>query len=63
MNAYEAKFDREAKAYPTCWIIAPDGLNRCKLIRIANDPKPRLKLGIVREDGSIFVRSALRLVK
>jgi len=47
MTPYEAKFAREAKAHPTCWIIVPDGLNRCKLIRITNDPKPRPKLKLV----------------
>ena len=48
MNAYEAKFEREAKAHPTCWIIAPNDRGGLKLIRICEDPKPRPKLALVK---------------
>ena len=48
MNQYEAKFAREAKDYPTCWIIVPNGLGSYCLARIAQDPKPKLKLRIVK---------------
>lgn len=48
MNYYKAKFERETKAHPTCWIIIPTGINMCKLVRIAPDPKPKLKLRLVK---------------
>ena len=48
MNAYEAKFKREAKAHPTCWIIAPNGRGGFKLFRVAQDPKPRPQLVLVK---------------
>lgn len=48
MNGYEAKFAREAKAHPTCWVIAPNGYGGFKLIRVADDPKPRPKLVLVK---------------
>lgn len=47
MNAYEAKFAREAKAYPTCWVITPNGLGCFNLVRIVNDPKPKPQLKLV----------------
>lgn len=51
MNAYEAKFAREAKAHPTCWIIVPNGMGSFQLVRIAKDPKPRPKLKLVVNNG------------
>lgn len=48
MNGYEAKFEREAKAHPTCWIIAPNGRGGFKLVRIAKDPKPKPQLRLVK---------------
>ena len=48
MNYYEAKFEREKKAHPTCWIIVPNGRGRVNLVRIALDPKPRPKLVLVK---------------
>lgn len=47
MNAYEAKFAREAKAHPTCWIIVPNGRGSFCLTRIINDPKPKPQLKLV----------------
>ena len=47
MNHYEAKFAREAKEHPTNWIIAPNGSNGVKLVRIGNDPAPRPNLTLV----------------
>ncbi len=34
MNAYDAKFAREAKENPTDWIIAPAGRGRFKLVHL-----------------------------
>jgi len=48
MNHYEAKFEREAKAHPTCWIIVPTGQGSVKLVRIAEDPKPKVQLKLVK---------------
>jgi len=48
MNVYEAKFERQAKAHPTCWIIAPNGRGEFKLIRVCPDPKPRPQLRLVK---------------
>ena len=48
MNAYDAKFEREAKAHPTCWIIVPNGRGRVNLVRITPDPKPRPQLRLVK---------------
>ena len=48
MFASEAKFAREAKAHPTCWIIAPNGRGGFKVIRVCNDPKPRPQLMLVK---------------
>jgi hypothetical protein len=48
MNAYEAKFEREAKAHPTCWIIVPNGRGAVNLVRIAPDPKPKVQLSLVK---------------
>ncbi len=48
MNYYEMKFAREAKAHPTCWIIAPNGCGGNMLVRIAPDPKPKFKLRLVK---------------
>ena len=48
MNAYEAKFAREAKAHPRCWIIVPNGHGMFNLVRVAQDPKPRPKLVLVK---------------
>ena len=48
MNGYEAKFEREAKDHPTCWIIAPNGRSGFNVVRIASDPKPRPKLVLVK---------------
>jgi len=48
MNGYEAKFEREAKAHPTCWIIAPNGRGGFNVVRICEDPKPRPKLVLVK---------------
>ena len=47
MNYYEMKFAREAKAHPTCWIIAPTGRGTVHLVRIAPDPKPKPQLKLV----------------
>jgi hypothetical protein len=47
VNYYEAKFGREAKAHPTCWIIAPSELGGVHLVRIAPDPKPKPQLKLV----------------
>jgi hypothetical protein len=48
MNAYTAKFEREAKAHPTCWIIVPNGRGQVNLVRISPDPKPRPQLTLVK---------------
>jgi len=49
MNEYEAKFAREAKDHPTCWIIVPnDNRTGYRLQRIALDPKPKPKLTLVK---------------
>ena len=48
MNHYEAKFEREAKAHPTCWIIVPTGRGSLKVMRIAEDPKPKFQLKLVK---------------
>ena len=48
MNYYEMKFAREAKAQPACWIIAPNGRGGFKLIRVGDDPKPKVKLRLVK---------------
>ena len=47
MNAYEAKFEREAKAHPTCWIIVPNGRGSFNLVRTCPDPKPKPELRLV----------------
>jgi len=47
MNYYDAKFAREAKAHPTCWIIAPNARGSFNLVRVADDPKPKVQLRIV----------------
>lgn len=47
MNAYEAKFAREAKAHPSCWIIAPNGRGMFAIVRIAQDPRPKVQLRLV----------------
>ena len=44
MNGYEAKFEREAKDHPTCWVIAPNMRGGFKVVRIASDPTPKVKL-------------------
>lgn len=43
-----AKFAREAKAHPTCWIIAPNMREKLKVVRIAPDPTPKPKLVLVK---------------
>ena len=48
MNEYAAKFEREAKAHPTCWIIAPNGRGGYKLVRICADPTPNPNLVLVK---------------
>jgi len=48
MNAYDAKFAREAKTHPICWIIAPNGRGSFSVVRIAPDPKPKVQLRIVK---------------
>jgi hypothetical protein len=48
MNEYAAKFEREAKAHPTCWIIAPNNHGGFRLVRICPDPKPKPKLVVVK---------------
>ena len=48
MNAYEAKFAREAKAHPTCWIIVPNNRGGYKLLRVAPDPRPKPELRLVK---------------
>ena len=48
MNQYEAKFAREDKAHPTCWIIAPNDRGGYKLVRIAQDPTPKPELRLVK---------------
>ncbi len=48
MNHYEAKFARQEKAHPTCWIIVPDGCGGVNLVRIAPDPKPKVQLRLVK---------------
>lgn len=48
MNYYEAKFEREAKAHPTCWIIIPNGRGGLVVKRIAPDPRPKPKLVLVK---------------
>ena len=48
MGAYEAKFAREAKAHPTCWIIVPNDRGGYKLARIGLDPKPKVQLRLVK---------------
>ena len=48
MNHYTAKFEREAKEHPTCWIITPNGRGGVNLVRIAPDPKPKPKLVLVK---------------
>ena len=63
MNAYEAKFAREAKEYPCDWIIAPNGrgVGCFKLIKIGDTEKynnrfpdaPRNKFGVVQPNGEI----------
>jgi hypothetical protein len=47
MNYYEMKFAREAKDHPICWIIVPNGRGSLHLVRIAPDPKPKVKLRLV----------------
>ena len=47
MMPLAAKFAREAKAHPTCWIIAPNGRGTFSLVRIAADPKPKPQLKLV----------------
>ncbi len=47
MNGYEAKFAREAKAHPTCWIIVPNGRGMFNIVRACDDPKPKVKLRLV----------------
>lgn len=48
MNGYEAKFAREAKEHPVCWVIAPNGRGSFMVVRVAPDPKPRPKLVLVK---------------
>ena len=48
MNVYEAKFEREAKDHPTCWVIAPNGHGAFNVVRVCPNPKPRPQLRLVK---------------